>query len=167
MADFSTVDPWTQVLNRLWFLLEENADFIAVVPAGNRIKFTDIGNQNPIKTSIQNGDTPEVCIMPEQSSERMAFTSRQSGSEQMFQLQITTLDMRLTKTDKTGINDLRWLIWKILSTAGDNLGLDFVYKARITTALEHYMDPVNRGTSGWVCFFTIAVSLELPKEYIA
>ena len=165
MADFTTIDPWSQVLLRLWALLEANTDFCAAVKAANRIKFTAASGANPLKTQIQDGDTPEVMITMDQSSDRPALTSVQSGSDQQFQIQVTTLDMRLRKTDGTGANDLRWLIWQILNNAGDSLGLDFVYKTRIQSALVHYIDPINRGTLGWVCFFTVTCNLQLPKDY--
>jgi hypothetical protein len=166
MADFSLIDPWTTVINQLWTLLEANTDFCDVVKVSNRIKITRAQDQNPIKANIQNSDTPEVLITLEQASERPAHTSRQASSEQNFTVQIITLDLRLQKEDHTGANDIRWLVWKILLNGGDTLGLDFVYKARITSSLQHYIDPVTRGTVGWCVFFTISCNLQLPKDYI-
>lgn len=165
MADFSLIDPWTQVLNQLWALLEANSTFTARVKAENRIKFTGAADLNPIKENIQQGDTPEVMIEPTTAAERQAFTSEQAGSDQTFSIQITTLDMRIHKTDQTGADDMRWLVWKILSDAGDSLGLDFVYKARLTTSMTHYVDPITRGTVGWCAFVTVTCNLELPKTY--
>ena len=165
MADFTSVDPWTTVLNRLWTLLENNVTFCAAVPSGHRIKFVRAGDQNPIKENPQNADTPEVVILMESAVDRQAFTSLVAGSDQNFQIQITTLDLRLWKADGSGMNNLRWLIYQILSNAGDTLGLDFVYSARITSSLQHYKDPVNRGTIGWVCFFTVTCKMTLPKVY--
>jgi hypothetical protein len=166
MADFSDIDPWTQVINQLWALLEANEDFAALVKPSNRVKFTEQAEQNPIKNNIQDGDCPECLIEPTTSKERQAFTSVEAASEQSFSVQLTTLDMRLRKADKTGAENLRWLVWQILDNAGDTLGLDFVYKARLTTSMTHYVDPVTRGTRGWVVFVTVACTLALPKTYL-
>jgi hypothetical protein len=166
MADFSLIDPWTQVINQLWALLEANVDFCTVVKPANRIKFTLTSQQNPIKENIQNSDTPEVLIEPTTSKEKVAHTNLGSESDQTFSIQLTTLDMRLRKSDKTGAEDLRWLLWQIINSAGDTLGLDFVYKARITTSMSHFIDPITRGTRGWCVFLTVTCNLELPKSYI-
>ena len=162
MADFSVIDPWSQVQTQLWALLEANADFCTAIKAANRIKFED---GNPLKDSIQDSDAPEVIIEPTTAKERPAFTSQHEASEQTWSVQITTLDMRLRKGDKTGAEDLRWLCWQILNAAGDNLGLDFVYKARITTSMQHYVDPITRGTRGWCVFLTVTCCLDLPTSY--
>ena len=165
MADFSTIDPWSQVTHRLWYLLEQNATFLSVVRAHNRIKFNHKSGRNPIKENINDGDVPEVSIEPTTGMEGQAFTSTQGKSEQSFLLKIVTLDMRTYVGDGTGMLELRWLIYQILTTAGDSLGLDFVWKARITSTMQHYIDPINRGTVGWVCLFTITVTMQLPKSY--
>jgi len=167
VADFSTIDPWSQVTHRLWYLLEQNATFLSVVRAHNRIKFNHKSGRNPIKENINDGDVPEVSIEPTTGMEGQAFTSTQGKSEQSFLLKIVTLDMRTYVGDGTGMLELRWLIYQILTTAGDSLGLDFVWKARITSTMQHYIDPINRGTVGWVCLFTITVTMQLPKSYPA
>ena len=165
MADFSVYDPYSQVIYRLWYLLEQNTTFTGIVKAHNRIKFNHRSGKNPIKENIQNGDVPEVMIEPTTSMDGQAWTSTQAKNEQSFLIKIVTLDMRTYIGDGTGMNELRWLVYQILSTAGDTLGLDFVYKARITSSMQHYIDPINRGTIGWVCLFTITCALQLPKAY--
>ena len=165
MANYDTYDPWSQVMYRLWHLLEANSTFTSLVKAHNRIKFHHKSGRNPIKENIQNGDVPEVSIEPTTGAEHQAFTTMQGKSEQSFLLKVVTLDMRTYVGDGTGMNEIRWLIYKILSTAGDTLGLDFVFKARISSTMQHYIDPINRGTVGWVCLFTITVTMQLPRQY--
>ena len=49
---FSVIDPYTQVLNREWEILEGSALFTSLVKPSNRIKFTDQSGINPIKENI-------------------------------------------------------------------------------------------------------------------
>ena len=95
----ATHNPWTAVLDQLWFVLETDAIFAAVVQPGNRIKFD---KQNPFKDTKQNADCPEVIIEPVTGQEGQAFTSLAAKTQQHFSIQITTLDLRLTNADGTG-----------------------------------------------------------------
>ena len=158
---FSTTDPWTQVLNRLWAILEANAAFAALVKPGNRIKFTDTANQNPIKENIQAGDLPEVTIEPTTAQDQWAYTSTSVGFTQVWSVKLATNDMRLVGA----ASPLRWIVVKTLFEAGDKIGLDFVVSTRISPCLLNTYDPVeNRGTKGWTVLCTLTTVLELRKN---
>ncbi len=63
-----------------------------------------------------------------------------------------------------GMFQLRWALLGAFSAAGDNIGLDFVSRTRITTSLSNTYDPVeNRGTSGWTLMLTVVTDLEFAK----
>jgi hypothetical protein len=163
VSDFLLVDPWTTALNRLWEILEADATFCAKFKPANRIKLTSVGGKNPLKETINDADVPEIMIDPTTAVEHQAFTSFNLDSVQSFAIQITTLDLRLVTPEGNGANQLRWLVYRLLSQQGDDLGTDFIYKARITTAMQHYVDPILRGTKGWTALLTVTANLAIPK----
>jgi hypothetical protein len=157
----ATHDPWTAVLDQLWDVLETDASFCAVVQPGNRIKFD---KQNPFKTTKQNADCPEVIIEPVTGAEAQAFTSTNAKTQQAYAIQIVTLDMRLKNPDGTGAADIAWLVWQILSRAGDSIGgMDGPIKTRLTATVKHYVDPLTTETKGWCVLMTLMVDVHIPK----
>jgi hypothetical protein len=157
---FSQVDPFTQVINRLWAILEADATFCAMVKPGNRIKLTAADGHNPIKQNVQPGDLPEVIIEPTTSVDNAARTSTSMTVLQNFSVKAATNDMRIN----AAALPLRWVLLKAMFAGGDRLDLDFVVRTRLTTSLLNTYDPVeNRGTEGWTVLMTVAVEMEFAR----
>jgi hypothetical protein len=160
-VSFLTVDPYTQVLNRLWDILEAQSAFTSIVKAGNRIKFTSQDGLNPIKETIAAGDVPEVVIEPTTSQTQFAFTSQDVKEDAAWSLKMATVDLRL---NYGLVLPLRWVVFKTLYAAGDTLGLDFVDKTRVTASMRNTYDPIeSRGSKGWTELMTITTRLVFPK----
>ena len=160
-TSFATTDPYTQVLNALWAALEASGAFCALVPVGNRIKFTDVAKGiNPIKTAKASADFPEVCIEPTVSADEDAKSSADAAETQTWVIKMATADMRLNAK----CYPLRWAMKKALYAVGDTLGLDFVAKTRITTSMETDFDPIEGAeTHGWVTTFSIQTTMTFAK----
>ena len=157
---FDQVDPFTQVLLQLWAILEGSPAFTNFVKPGNRIKFTGAANQNPIKKDVQPGDLPECIIEPITSADEPAKTSMSAMVSQTWSIKIATNDLRIN----AGMFQVRWAVLQAFAKAGDNLGLYFISRTRITTSLSNIYDPVeNRGTYGWTLMLTIVTDLEFAK----
>lgn len=166
--DLDNPDPFTMVLNRLWALLEADADFCAAVQPGNRIKFTVDSQGNPIKENVQLGDLPEVIIEPTTGSDNLASTSGAGKAEITYRIMVATGDMRVLTA-----NLMHWILWRIFDHAGDRLtntnvaglgDMGFVYKSRFSTIVSATLNPeISRGRKGWCVLLTITTTLELPR----
>ena len=165
-----SVDPWTQVLLRLWAILEADATFASLVKPGNRIQFTDPKNPNPIKEGSNDSDCPEVTIVPGDSQEKLGFTSGSILSHQPWTVKVRTSHMCLGDESDGPIGNLlvfplKLAIIRSILAAGDSLGLGFVSNAKITTCVLNSYDIVeSRGTKGWVLFVTVNTDIELPRH---
>jgi hypothetical protein len=158
---FSTTDPWTQTLDRLWAILEANALFTSLVRPGNRVKLTGPGDGNPLKDNVQEGDLPELYIEPTVETAQFATSSKSVRLAPSWSFHLATNDMRVSAR----VGPVKWAILKALHDAGEHLGLDFVTSARLTTGLLSSYDPMeNRGTKGWTALLTVTVTWDLPKD---
>ena len=170
--DFSTIDPWTQVTQRIWDILntEITAPALAFqnyVKPGNRIRFDVATQGNPWKENVNDGDMPELCFEPTSGNDLLAEMSQTGISEQTSRILVSTGDMRSTQA-----NWIRWLLWQIFSAAGDRLALstatpktlDFVWKSRFGIVTSATLDPATaRGRKGWSVLMTHVASLALPR----
>lgn len=143
-----TKDPFTQTLEKLWQLLEEHEGFSALVRLGNRIKGGAAG-----KTASLPADLPEVRIEPAGGKVELFATSSSSRAVQEFSIIVSTGD----KTAEAAMFPLKWQLLKALGDAGDNLGLSFVRKVRVTDLAEKAPPK-----AGWAAWLTVAVEMWLP-----
>ena len=158
---FSQVDPWTQVHDRIWAILEADPDFAAAVRPANRIKLTENDGANPFKENVQAGDLPECVVEPTTSTDEPAKTSMSASVTQAWSVKVATNDLRWHKA----AGPMRWILLKAFAAAGDNLGLDFVVKTRINSSLSNTYDPIeNRGTQGWTVLLTLTTVMEFYKS---
>jgi hypothetical protein len=58
----SFADPFSFLWDELWTALENNSDFVDLVPNVNRIKLNT--KFNPFKNALVENSTPQVCILP-------------------------------------------------------------------------------------------------------
>jgi hypothetical protein len=116
------LDPFTQVHDAIWTMLEAHAGFTALVPRGNRIKFSDsarnatlekVPNRDPMKEKVQAGDLPEV---------RVVFASIDRGEGQ------------------SSNHETFWVRWEIHVASGDQ---------RLTAILFPLVFEVFRAMHGW------------------
>lgn len=142
-----TKDPFTQTLEKLWQLLEEHEGFSALVRLGNRIKGGLAGKAAP-----QPADLPEVRIEPAGGKVELFTTSSSSRAVQEFSIVIATGESQV----EAAMFPLKWQLLKALGGAGDNLGLSFVRKVRVTDLAEKAPPK-----AGWSACLTVAVEMWL------
>jgi hypothetical protein len=79
------IDYDSETIKRLWTILENNTDFAAIVDPPNRIKLfaadsdEEDAGQDPIKTTWNDGDFPEVVIYSPSGSDSLWSTSAAYG----------------------------------------------------------------------------------------
>jgi hypothetical protein len=142
-------DPFTQVYNGLWNLLESNDDLAALVKIGNRIKCTA---DKDGKEKYANADFPELIIRPAAGTSEIKSTSTHVQITQTYSVLCTAGDFRADKS----FFPVKWALLNALTDGTNNLNLNFVRHV----ILEDSTD--NRNTErfpGWNTAFNIKVEM--------
>ena len=154
--DPSQTDPFTEVLEKLWLLLEEDTYFCITVKNVNRIKLQDKFDK-PEKTEFSTADFPQVTIEPGEG----AFDVRASTNSTMVQLnyaiEVVTGDLKPTRS----LFPLMWRILKILTDTPSNLGLEYVQDIstpNFALARNEELHP------GWNVVFNVIVTMSFKTE---
>jgi len=154
-----TVDPFTQIYNRIWEVLEENDDFTNYIKPGNRIKFSTT-KSNPLKKQVINADFPEVSIISRGGDSSFILSSSSAKLERTFSLVIVSGTLRANKY----LFPIEWLCLKILYNQSDTLGLDFIKKFNIGQAEHHISDnEYTKGKEGWFSIIELNITIIVPK----
>lgn len=146
-------DPFRQIHDTLWYLLEQHSGFTALVPAGNRIKhaegFEDADrDRDPGKRAGMSADYPEVRIVSSGGKAHQYRSSSRSSCRKDFQIQVRTGEQQ------TGL--LFRVEWEILRAMMD--WLDYIehlewHDNRFAKrcAVQEVSDTVTgrKGNRGW------------------
>jgi len=159
MPNDFTIDPFTQIYNGIWVLLEANTSFTDLVKVGNRIKFSGT-NEKPTKAEVTFGDLPEVALIPTGSSDNFTLSSTSVELVRTFTIMISTGTLRLNKY----LFPIEWACLKALYAGVDSLNLSFVDKFRVGASTQYpENDELNRGSAGWSSVIDIEVTIIIPK----
>ncbi len=85
-----TLDPLSQVHDALWTMLEADAAWCALVPAGNRIKFRGQGASPRKDQQLSPADRPEVQIRAASVTPYLNVDSSNTKVTARFEVQIAT-----------------------------------------------------------------------------
>ena len=165
----STDDPFTQVYNELWSMLEEDSRF--EVKPGNKIKFNQ-PDRAPRFTDLSTVDYPQVTLIAENITGNLCNTSSTSMLIRRYSWVIAAGDFRVNQ-----IFPLEWAIyagmlaWRhrltLLKHPDDNGDL-FVKRANVTDTnfdlLERQRE--QRGLVGWISVWTIEVEMHFTTSRI-
>lgn len=156
------LDPYTQVINGLWDLLEACPSFAALVKIGNRIKFTHATNRSPMKETLSESDVPEVRIVCASSSPHIHRTSSSSSDVVQFQIQVASGDQRV----QIAHYPVKWAVYRALRDWLPYLqnlrwkGLPFIKRVapiRVEEGAEK--KELNRGIIGWSAIWACEAEL--------
>jgi len=157
MSDFTT-DPFTQVYDKLWAILEANTGFTALVKKGNRIKLSG-DKEDPIKKQISDADTPEVLLTVTGGELYQRRTSTLSLHTKQYSFVVTTGTLRVNKK----LFPIEWAIMRAFDSSLDkNLGLTFVTGFRPGNSRWIIDDdPQMRGRLGWIARIDFDVTFSI------
>lgn len=148
MAD---LDPFTQVYDALWAMLEARAGITKMVRLKNRIKFTG-SNRDPIKDQISYRDLPEMILVPGTGIPHLQRTSNSSSMLETLEIRVATGDQRIGEI----LYPLKWEVYRALSTWETLLlaltwnSKTFVRLVRPTSVQDGVAQAdLNRGIKGW------------------
>lgn len=162
-------NPFTQVYNALWTMLEAHTGFTDLVRIGNRIKFTGT-RTDPNKPEIMTADLPEVRLIPIGTSPHIQRTSNSGSVVKRFEIQLATGQIRLDQEGSEGIGaslfPIEWEIlramhgWQgVLGTLTWN-GKTFVRLVRPGQVNELSVQPeMSRSIRGWVALWACEVEM--------
>jgi hypothetical protein len=160
-------DPFTEVLNALWSLLEASVEFTTLVPPGNRIKFTG-ANTNPVPEEVSLSMVPEVRLICTSSEPHPYRTTNSHSSMQRFEVQVSSGDQRLDAMH----NPLKWIVFKALKDVEKQLlamvrwkGEAVLKLAKPVTISEGVSrQDLNRGIIGWSSVWGVECELWFQIE---
>ena len=155
MTDLIT-DPFTQIYNAIWTVLENHDGITSRVRLKNRIKFSG-KDPDPQKSNVMDADLPELTLTPSGGG-GFFWTSTGIQMEPSFKLQLATGDLRVQKQ----LFPIKWEIIRALKQTRTNLDLSFVKNIEISDIDESTENAdSDRGTPQWTGLFEILVHVYL------
>lgn len=155
------MNPFTQVYNALWSVMESWPPFADSVKVGNRIKFGG-KIREIIKQEVASSDLPEVRLVVEDATPHLQRTSNSTSVLMTLQWQVFTGDQRLDAI----LFPLKWEMLRAMSTWEAVLGAltwnDAVfaklYRAGLAADDVLQID-LARGIKGWATIWSCTVEL--------
>ena len=164
MAD---VNPFQQVYEGLWALLNANAGFVSLIPTGNQINY-DGTRRNPEKRAIQPADLPEARLLMRPGGKLWEYrTSNGSSVTQLFDVQVSTGEKPLTV-----LFDVEWEVYRAFADWMSVLEIltwndeDFVKKCKLLEISSQTLDSEehNRSQYGWSTVWSGEVEMWFSTE---
>lgn len=156
-------NPFQQVQDGLWQLVEGHHEVDAIVRKGNRIKFD---TRDPMKDAIAAADVPELILVPTDGVANLGQTSSSSMVEKQYQWMITTGEMATES-----VNALEWFIftthtnWSTVMGALTYDGQSFVKRVALSSSRTGFQDrDRNRGVKGWSSLWTVHVEMHFKTS---
>lgn len=162
-------NPFNMVLSALWAMLLAHPAFARDVKQGNRIRFDNPANRDPLKGAVQASDLPEVCIGMTSGNANIMETSSTSRCTRVYTIMVSTGDYRYT--DALSLGNIEWYVFAALcgwkKTLGSLLWKDknFVKRANVVGINLGLSDPEkNRNIKGWSAVWSVEVEMHLQTE---
>lgn len=154
-------DPFTEVLNALWRLLESDTTITSMVSTKNRIKLTE-GSVKPREPDRHTtSDLPEIRIEPAGGQIEPAVSSGSSRATQVYRITMADGNLLVHKS----YFPLKWAIFKALVRIDANLGLDYVRRITLGDDFEDRNEQ-PQGHPGWNCGLDITVEMWFSREQL-
>lgn len=162
MSTTTQINPFNMVLTAIWDMLLAHPRFVRDVKEKNRIRFDLKGNRDPLKSTIQVADLPEVCVASLAASANIMETSSTSKCNRTYSIMISSGDYRYTEI----CGEVEWQVWCAMvgwkRTLGGLLWKDqnFVKRANVTNVATGLSDSEkNRNIRGWSSVWSIEVEM--------
>lgn len=151
-------DPFTEVLQTLWVLLETSSELTTLVKTGNRIKWASdsFAKSRPSKLTTTKTDLPELAVLPNGGEYNYHASSSSVKLIQRYTIGIMSWDLRIHKY----FFPLKWAVIKVLANADANLGLDYVREIEVEDNED--VKSIERHP-GWQAAFDISVMMVFDR----
>lgn len=159
-------DPFTQVHEALWSMIENWDALAEMVKVGNRVKMTGTA-RDPLKEQVSTDDVPELRIVPVNGSMGLDVTNEEYGIKQDWEIQVSTGDQRVDAM----LFPIQWEIMRALATWPDVLNAlkwnnkEFILNMEVSRVSAGVSDrDLNRGIKGWSLLLTCSVSMYFAAD---
>lgn len=163
MANDFTIDPFTQIYDAIWDLLEANEEFTSLVKLGNRIRF-DGSVRNPLKERVSNADFPEVILVMVGGEINQKFSSTSVQITKTFRVMVNSGTLKAS----VHLFPIEWAALKAIHAGMDTLNLSFVKRLRIGNVEYSLLDSRTENPSAknsviqWVGVLDLVVDMVIP-----
>jgi len=155
--------PFNMVFNALWGMAEDSPTLTELVKVGNRIKFNQETNRDPIKENVQAADLPELTLLVLGGSEvNLHSSSCGSVITRDYSWVMSTGDLRYTHF----LGPVEWALWCAMANWQTALSAltwnekPFVINANITNVTSGFTTVENnRGIKGWSSIWGCSVGM--------
>ena len=162
MAFGFETDPFTQVYDKIWDMLEANSSFTDMVKIGNRIKVSGT-DPHPLKKEVMDSDIPEVMILPRGGLHHINFSSSSVRLGRVYTIAITTNNLAANRY----LFPLEWIIFGVFVSSNQTLDLTFKATYELSQSDQTIEDILlNRGVEGWASTIDIIVTIVINKSII-
>ncbi len=155
-------NPFTLLYDELWNLLEQSPELSQLVAVGNRLKFNDEFNREPLKETVATADMPEILILSDGGDFNLMNSSSTSRFDLSYSIVINTGDYRLN----VFAHQIQWFIfcqfvkWKTTLTTLTWKNEAFVKNVRLSNVTTgESMAERNRGINGFTTVCKILVEV--------
>jgi hypothetical protein len=163
-------NPFIQVFDALWTMVEDHPDIDTLVLRGNRVKYNSLTDRDPLKQNISTGDTPELVLASDGFGANMTNTSCSTMCLRRYSWLVSTGDFRLNKF----LLPVEWMLyvamhdWRRVLTALEwPVGWKFVKRMAIVDVTTGISDPErNRSIRGWSALWRLEVEMHFPTADI-
>lgn len=138
------MDPWSEILDRIWYYLEEGPKSSAIaelIPPANRYRYDKELTEPAIPTSER-----QSILIVDQTGGRidLNYSPLYILAEEDYQISIWTAGMSLRT-----INDLRFRVLAAIVPALPDLGLEFVLDTKLNVGrIVASLDKIERDADG-------------------
>lgn len=165
-------NPLSLVYDGLWDLVIRHPDYDTLFSPRNLIRFDGATDRDPLKTTVQDADLPELMLVPTDADINIENTSNTSKLVQRYTWVVSTGDLRITDR----LLPVEWFLFEAMHNWSRVLtllkwplvtGQAFVKRVDIINVSEGMSDPeLNRGIRGWSAIWGIDVEMYFTQSDI-
>lgn len=161
------MNPFTMVFTELWNMLLAHPAFVRDVKEGNRIRFDDPNDRDPMKRVVASADLPEVAVLPGAGVVNIMSNSNTSMITRTFQVLVSTGDYRYSAI----LGSVEWYCFCAFTGWKNRLSTltwktrPFVKTLQVSSVLAGHSDPAqNRNISGWSAVWAVDVGMYFETQ---
>ncbi len=163
-------DPFSEVEDALWHVVEGFGDFADIVSVGNRVKFSGY-DASPELDSMMSADCPSVMLIASGMTNDPRRSSDSKFMEQSYDFVVETDDKRMRGDPDyaRGINQLKWAMVLAFERAADAYGdtlpgcSPFVKQVRLQGSPEQVAENSEKTHVGWVSLMRVTLLMHFAR----
>jgi len=159
------LDPFSQVYDALWALVERNQRLKEHIPSGNRIKYT---NETLPKEENVESDTPELTLILTGGAHDLITNCSLTKFTKSYAWALVSGDLENAKFHWLEFELMRSLVdWESTLTALRWQNCPYVQNLIFTGAeIGTLMRKLNRNVEGWSALLSVDVVMQFPTQLL-